>query len=39
MNKLNLHEDDKKLIKDGLSFLTMLTIAGYLTVQVILMGA
>ena len=39
MNKLNLHEDDKKLIKDGLSFLAMLTIAGYLTVQVILMGA
>ena len=39
MNKLNLHEDDQKLIKDGLSFITMLTIAGYLTVQVILMGA
>jgi hypothetical protein len=35
----NLHEDDKKLIKDGLAFLTMLTIAGYLTVQVILIGA
>ena len=36
---MNLHKDDKKLIKDGLSFITMLTIAGYLTVQVILMGA
>ena len=35
----NLHEDDKKLIKDGLSFLTILTIAGYLTVQVILIAA
>ena len=35
----NLHEDDKKLIKDGLGFITMLTLAGYLNVQVILMGA
>ena len=36
---MNLHKDDQKLIKDGLGFLTILTIAGYLTVQVILMGA
>ena len=39
MNKLNLHEDDKKMIKDGFAFITMLAIAGYLTVQVILIGA
>ena len=39
MNKLNLHEDDKKLIKDGFAYITMLIIAGYLTVQVILIGA
>jgi hypothetical protein len=39
MNKLNLHEDDQKMIKDGFAFITMLILAGYLTVQVILIGA
>jgi len=39
MNKLNLHKDDQKMIKDGLAFITMLAIAGYLTVQIILIGA
>ena len=39
MNKLNLHKDDQKMIKDGLAFITMLAVAGYLTVQIILIGA